>query len=128
MYDDFAETRKEDMKHILLLTFIVLLQFSGFANSGFNPDQDEKQRIESELKIYPNPVKNNQVTLSFQTKEIAEVRLVNITGKEVLKQEYFFPQQKAILTLNEIPNGLYIAQIKTSEGQIISKKVMVARD
>ena len=48
-------------------------------------------QLESELKIYPNPVKNNQVTLSFQTKEIAEIRLVNITGKEVMKKEYVFP-------------------------------------
>ena len=105
----------------------MFLQFSGFANPGITP-ADEKQKTEAELKIYPNPVKNNQVTISFQTKEIAELRLVNITGKEVLKQEYVFPLQKAVLSLNEVPNGLYIVQIRTSEQQLISKKLMISRD
>jgi len=116
------------MKQFLLITLVLLLQFSGIANPGYISDEDEKQQLESELKIYPNPVKNNQVTLSFQTKEIAEIRLVNITGKEVMKKEYVFPLQKTVITLNEIPNGLYIAQIKTSEGQNISRKLMIARD
>ena len=116
------------MKQFLLITLVLLLQFSGFANPGYISDEDEKQQLETELKIYPNPVKNNQVTLSFQTKEIAEVRLVNITGKEVMKKEYVFPLQKTVISLNEIPNGLYIAQIKTSEGQLISKKLMIARE
>ncbi|HPF50798.1 MAG TPA: T9SS type A sorting domain-containing protein [Draconibacterium sp.] len=115
------------MKQFILITLILLLQFPGFANSGLSAE-DEKQKIEAELKIYPNPVKNNQVTLSFQTKEISEVRLVNITGKEVVKQEYVFPLQKTVLTLNEVPNGLYIIQIKTSDQQLISKKLMISRD
>lgn len=115
------------MKHILLIILALFLQFSGVANNGAAFD-DEKQKTEAELKIYPNPVKNNQVTLSFQTKEISVIRLVNITGKEVLKQEYVFPLQKSVVTLNEVPNGLYIIQIKTSEQQLISKKLMIARD
>jgi len=115
------------MKQFILITLILLLHLPGFAYPGLSPE-DEKQKTEAELKIYPNPVKNNQVTLSFQTKEISEVRLVNITGKEVLKQEYVFPLQKTVLTLNEVPNGLYIIQIKTSDEQLISKKLMISRD
>lgn len=127
MLKKILQTWEEDMKQILLITLALFLQFSGVANTEATFD-DERQKTEAELKIYPNPVKNNQVTLSFQTKEISEIRLVNITGKEVLKQEYVFPLQKTMLSLNEVPNGLYIVQIKTSEQQLISKKLMISRE
>ena len=116
------------MKHFLLVLLITLLQFPVLANTGQDAISPEKEKTEAELRIYPNPVKNNQVTISFQTKEIAEVRFVNITGKEVLKKIYDFPVQKTTILLNEIPNGLYILQIKTSEEQVIAKKLMISKN
>ena len=116
------------MKHFLLVLLILLFQFPVLAEGNRRASSQEKEKIESELKVYPNPVKNNQVTISFQTREIAEVRFVSITGKEVLKKMYDFPVQKTSILLNEIPNGLYILQIKTSEDYQVAKKLMIARD
>lgn len=116
------------MKHFLLILLIVFLQIPVIANNNWSTFQEEKEKTEAELKIYPNPVKNNQVTISFQTKEITEVRFVNITGKEVLKQVYDFPAPQKTILLNEVPNGLYIIQIKTSEDQVIAKKLMISRN
>lgn len=116
------------MKKYLLIVLALLLQISVFAQSGFNLSSDEKDKIEMELKIYPNPVKNNKVTISFESKQIAEVHFISITGKEVLKQVYDFPSNQATIFLNDIPNGLYILQIKTTEDRVIAKKLMISRN
>jgi hypothetical protein len=115
------------MKQLLLLLVIFTLPFQLIANTNWQDRLSEKEQIESELKIYPNPVKNNQVTIAFENWEMVEIRLVNITGKEVLRESSEFPVQKKTLKLNAVPNGIYILQIKTSQGHLISKKLMVSR-
>jgi len=116
------------MKQFLLITLALLIFIPVFATTGSVLTPEDQDKIESELKIYPNPVKNNQVTFEFETRELTELRFVNITGKEVLKKVFDFPLQKATVLLNEIPNGLYIVQIKTSDEKIISKKLMISRN
>jgi len=115
------------MKKIILILFI-LLNFVAFAEPYSNLSPTEKDTIETDLKMYPNPVKNDRVTISFQNREISEIRIMNITGKEVRKEMYDFPVQKAVLQINEIPNGIYIVQIKTSENLVVAKKLIVSKD
>ncbi|WP_167605116.1 T9SS type A sorting domain-containing protein [Maribellus sediminis] len=116
------------MKQFILALFIFVLPFQLLANDSWNDSLSQKEELETELKVYPNPVKNNQVTIAFQTKEMKEVRLVNITGKEVLREILDFPEQKKTVKLNNIPNGIYILQIKTTEDKVVSKKLMISRD
>lgn len=114
-------------KYILALLFIV---FSApvFAQQDWNSDLNEKEKLESDLKIYPNPSKNNKVTVDFQSKEIAEISLTNITGKQVLRKKYDFPIHKTQLQLNTIPNGIYLIQIKTTDTKMVVKKLMVSKN
>lgn len=115
------------MKQFILFIFILLLSFPVLA--GF-PDslQSQKEQIDAELKIYPNPVINSQVTISFETKTFVELRLVSITGKEIIKEKYDFPKHKTILHLQDVPNGIYILQIKTDNQLTIAKKIMISKE
>lgn len=116
------------MKQFILVLFIFALPFQLLANENWQDKLSQKEELEPELKVFPNPVKNNQVTIVFQTKEMKEIRLVNITGKEVLRELLDFPEQKKTLKLNDIPNGIYILQIKTFEDKVIAKKLMISRN
>ncbi len=115
------------MKKIILVLF-VFMHFVSFANPVADTQRAEKEAIEAELKMYPNPAKNDRVTLAFESREISEIRFMNIIGKEVRKEVYDFPVQKAVIQINEIPNGIYIVQIKTSENLVIAKKLIVSKD
>lgn len=115
------------MKKYILLLFIQLFSFSVFAASFNEGLQNEKERIEASLKVYPNPVKNNQVTVSLDSESFIEIRLISIIGKEIVKEKYDFPLHKTILKLNDVPNGIYIMQIKTDDQQVIAKKILVSK-
>ena len=115
------------MKYFILFILSLMLSLPVFATSGDNL-QTQKEQIETELKIYPNPVKNNQLTISMETKTFVELRLLNIAGKEVVKEMYDFPLHKTVLRLSDTPNGIYILQLKTEDQQLIAKKVLVSKE
>jgi hypothetical protein len=120
------------MKKIILLLSIVSLSFLGFSqglagiNTGWGNTTSEE--INTEVKIYPNPVKGENVTVEFNKREIKEISLTNITGKEVLLRTYPFAENKKQVQLNDIPNGIYFLKIKTTEDKIVTKKLMVAKN
>ena len=121
------------MKKIILFIIIITIHISGFSqsltgnNSGWNNINIEENNTISEVKIYPNPCKNEIVTIEFNNREIKEIRLTNITGKEVLLKSFQFAENKKQIQLNEIPNGLYIIRIITSDQKQVVKKLMVAK-
>ncbi|MDX8338529.1 T9SS type A sorting domain-containing protein [Draconibacterium sp. IB214405] len=115
------------MKYIILLLFIFIgsqsfSQEAGFQSTGF---EDE---VKNEVKVYPNPCKNDKVTIEFSSKEISEVRLTNIAGQQVLLKKYDFPLPKIQLRLNEVPNGIYLLQITTTDNKPTVKKLMISRN
>lgn len=111
------------MKYIILILFIFIGSQSFSQDTGFN-----QIGIEDEVKVYPNPCKNDKVTIEFSEKEISEIRLSNITGKQVLLNKYDFPLPKIQLRLNEIPNGIYLLQITTTDNKHTVKKLMISRN
>ena len=115
------------MKNSILILFVII-HLSSFAYPAEDLQRTEKEAIAAALKIYPNPARNDRVTVSFQSPDIAEIRFMDITGKEVIKEIYDFPVQKAVVTINEIPNGIYIVQIKTTDNRVIAKKLMVSKN
>jgi len=116
------------MKHFLLVIFISFIWIGAFAQTSGNASLKEKEQIESELKLYPNPSRNNKVTVELQSKEISEIHFINITGKEVMKEMYDFPVQKSTIQINQLPNGVYILRIITSDDHTLTKKLMVSRN
>jgi len=124
----------EKMKKIILFIFIVTISISGFSqklagqNTGWNNLVSEENINNTEVKIYPNPVKGELVTVEFNKREIKEISLTNITGKEVLLKTYPFAENKKQVQLNDIPNGIYFLKIKTTEDKIVIKKLMVSKN
>ena len=122
------------MKKIILLIFIVTLTISGFSQNpagnikSWNNLSSDENTINTEVKIYPNPVIGEYVTVEFNKREIKEISLTNITGKEVLLKTYPFSESKKQLLLNDIPNGIYFLKIKTTEDKFVTKKLMVSKN
>lgn len=112
----------------IILALLVFFHFSAFATAFEDLQRSEKEAIEADMKLYPNPVKNDRVTILFQTHRLSEIRINDITGKEVIKEVYDFPVKKAVIRVSDIPNGIYIVQIKTEENRLIAKKLMVSRN
>ncbi len=115
------------MKHIILLLFTLIVASASYAqDTGFSSFQNEEEK--NEVKVYPNPCKNNKVTIDYTLKEISEIRITNITGKQVYLKEYKFPISKIQLSLHDIPNGIYLVQISTTDKKRTVKKLMISRN
>lgn len=120
------------MKQFILLLFISGIYITGLANrpvySTFGNDTlaQEEQQVSSKLKIYPNPCSTGQVTLEMDDHQIAEIRLINITGKEILQRKIDFGVNKYQLKLHEVPKGIYFLRIKTTENKLVAKKLVVS--
>lgn len=66
------------------------------------------------LILYPNPAKE-QLTVSLQgTKEFATIAIYSILGEKIFEKLFYFFDFEQI-NLNEIPFGVYLLQIETSE-------------
>ncbi len=116
------------MKQILLVFLISLLCFPAFSENSWESSFPDEETVTSELKVYPNPCKTNKVTIDFGTDEIIEIRLTNITGRQVLLKKYNIPEHKIQLSLNNIPNGIYLVRVKSINNEIIVKKLMVSKN
>lgn len=120
------------MKQLILLILISGIYITGLANppvySSFGNDTlaKEEQQVSSKLKIYPNPCSTGQVTLEMDDHQIAEIRLINITGKEVLQQKIDFGVYKYQLKLHDVPKGIYFLRVRTTENKVVAKKLVVS--
>lgn len=119
------------MKHLILLLLLSTLFFSGWTKgpSPFILDSDtllQEQTVSSKLKIYPNPATTGQVTLEIQDHEIAEIRLINIAGREILQEKTDFGTNKYQLKLTDVPKGIYFLRVKTTENKVVAKKLIVS--
>lgn len=81
------------------------------------------------LEIYPNPT-SDLTTLSFylSQKEIVNIHILDINGKEVYKNAIEFYQGTQELTINtsDFANGTYLVNVTTSENSF-SKKLVINR-
>ena len=121
------------MKRIILLYIISFFYISGFSQntvykSSFLENTVQEDNSEIQLKIYPNPCKQEKVTIELVSHEIAEVSLINIAGKEVMLKKFQLAENKKEIQLTDIPNGIYLIRIKTTDDQPVVKKLIIARE
>lgn len=118
------------MNRLLLTTIFLFLFFASFASPGNmyglqnNPRQVETK--EKELLIYPNPTETGRVTLEMNSGEIAEIRLINITGKEVILHRLDYGISKYVLLLDNIPNGIYFVRVQSTDNKTLVQKLVVS--
>lgn len=119
------------MKRYILLTLFIFIAFTGFSGNpvDFALDQNQNPAVQEnrfDLKIYPNPAETGRITLEMNNGEIAEIRLIDIAGKEVITRKIDFGTQRVQLMLEQVPNGIYFVRVKTAENKVVVKKLVVS--
>lgn len=79
----------------------------------------EEFDIVDSIKLYPNPVNSNEVTILSNYDIVAEV--YDILGKKVNVQKITSSQQK--LNVSRLSKGIYLIKLKSSEGSITRKLI-----
>ena len=77
--------------------------------------------------VFPNPAAD-EINISYAAKKSGEAKLVltDLLGREVIAQSFVSNPGELFfrLDISEIPNGIYLLQIKTTEG-IVTKKIEI---
>jgi len=119
------------MKRLMIVFICITLATGAFAGAAVNDPMDQDRPVRDdpnrfELKIYPNPAETGRITLEMASGEIAEIRLVNIAGKEIITRKLEFGTSKYLLTLKDVPNGIYFVRVNTTEDKVFVKKLVVS--
>ncbi len=91
---------------------------------------DVKQRKQlngSGLQVYPNPAVSN-VTIKYELESDADVtlKLYNMLGKELMsvsRRDIDAGSHSIVLNAGELPPGMYVGKLTTSEGKAYSFKL-----
>ena len=73
---------------------------------------------DEDIIVYPNPANNN---IYIKGAEINEVKVFNIMGV-VVREQLFNADLECKIDINNIANGIYTVQVKTTTGNIVVKK------
>ena len=76
------------------------------------------------LKIYPNP-SSGQLWIQASEKRFQQVVVIDLQGRQLLKQDLSIEQSKHKLALNKLENGVYFIQLLDQEGEISSHKIVI---
>jgi len=74
--------------------------------------------IEKRLRIFPNPIEGNYLTLSLKNENIGLVEVIDTLGRTVLQNYVDLPSVQ--IGIGHLSKGLYIVKIKN-----VSKKIMI---
>ncbi len=118
------------MKKGLLFIFLVMTAFTLYSqkdtviySSSFSGREYPREGNNSNITIYPVPVKENNFTIKAE-KDIAFVKITNIIGQDIYKNRY--SNQQTIRILLENPKrGMYLVTIIFSDDTRVVKKIMV---
>jgi hypothetical protein len=117
------------MKKILLIILLLPFILQGTAQ-GQSPGSVQgtvfKADVQPVLTVYPNPSKDKKVTVELKNEELSEIKITNITGKEVFLQKLYVPVYKIQIELSNIPNGIYLLQAKSTNNKTIVKKLLIS--
>ena len=78
----------------------------------------DEQLVDHEVRVYPNPA--SSVIHIEGIDNGSSVAIYDITGRRVMHETYH-----ETLTVGHLSNGLYLVNITTVEGIVISKKIMI---
>jgi hypothetical protein len=119
------------MKQSLLFIFLIVFAFTLQAqrdsvNVAGSLSQKDISRDPSyiNVSIYPVPVRENSFTIRTD-RNISIVKVTNIIGQDILREQYNDPQQLVKIFINNPKRGMYLVSIIFSDGTRIVKKIMV---
>lgn len=77
------------------------------------------EEFENRLEIFPNPV-NDKLFINGVA-AIEEINIYNITGVKVYHEEGRMNNEKYTIDVNNLQNGMYIIDVKTTNGNIVKR-------
>lgn len=100
--------------------FFFVSRFHNDLGTGINDAVVEQ----SDFIIYPNPASTKFTVygLQFGENEKAEIKIFDVTGKEILKSEA--RGQKSEIDLRKIENGMYSVQVNAQNKSLIKKLIV----
>lgn len=78
-----------------------------------------------EFQSYPNPANQNLNIELGNNESIASYQLMNLTSEVVLSESLTSANNTASLNTNNLKDGVYMLQITSTSGNILSKKVVI---
>jgi hypothetical protein len=75
----------------------------------------DEQSIQTDVTIYPNPTNG---IIHFSSENLKHVAIYNTAGTLIYSQEQATP-----ISLEQFDQGIYLVQMTTNKGQIITKRV-----
>ncbi len=76
--------------------------------------------VSNNLRIYPNPASSN-VTVELKNLNNASLEVIDITGKEVMKQNLNLTSN--LVNIEKLPSGMYFFKVNCNQGSATSKVV-----
>lgn len=76
--------------------------------------------LDSKYIVYPNP--SNEEVFITKFNEISSVTIYTLTGEKIQSYTNFHSQS---IHIGSIPNGVFMMQIQTNKGEILTKKLIV---
>jgi hypothetical protein len=108
------------MKHFyLIFLFVFSIAFAFPIETTIIYQRNNPAAQTSDIKIFPNPSKGNEVTIISKTDVTVEV--YDILGKKVKVQNITLNQNK--LNITELKKGVYLLKFKT-DTDVITKKLI----
>ena len=119
------------MKQFILIISLLAIYISSFSQNSTSNSNSwnsvfETVQNQPELKVYPNPVKNQKITIEMVNQRLLEIRLTNIAGKEILLKKFDLGVNKHLLQLKNTPKGIYLLQVKTTEDKAVVMKLIIS--
>lgn len=102
----------KDASDCLAKDTIVVTQFLGIGG-GLN---------QNGIKIFPNPA-IGKVVIQFQENQSGQVRLVDLNGKELIRNEIAIPAKEVSIDLKAVRPGMYLLFFKSPDALIQVKMV-----
>ncbi len=91
-----------------------------YGNMPASLSTDDEELLQQDFVVYPNPTSN-----SFQVnKEIEQVKIYDVTGKEV-KSLRSTRGSQTNFSVSDLEKGIYLLRIKTPTNQTITRKLVV---
>ncbi len=126
------------MKKSLLLTLLLIFCLSlqaqkDTANIAMNPIRKNALATNAagKITIYPVPVRGNFFNVKYESKgfdkikDVTSIKVTNIIGQEIFKEEYSNPQTITRVDLKDPIRGMYLVTIIFSDGVKVVKKIMI---
>ena len=114
-------------KHLIQIALLILslsayaqkdsISFTGAGNS--HPELNDPV-----ISIYPVPVRDNYFNIRSD-REIAVIRITNIIGQDIFRENYSNPVFVARIILQSPKRGIYLVSISLTDGTRIVRKIMI---